>query len=194
MTTREHLLAIAAEECMKIALEASLLAQRFSKALRFGLEETQPDQPDDNWTRIVAAYEKMLREGDDLHAVMAMLDIVTIYRSSRDVDALREKQEKVKRFLQHSSKCGTLTDDVVRDLRSAAMVIGQSSVEGETPAGRLRRAIDSTKAMNVLPLTAEECAKILDSTPGLSRHEAEQAFAERCTQWADRLEGKEHHG
>lgn len=165
MNTSEHLLTIAAEECMEIALEAALLAQRLSKALRFGLDETQPNNHESNRTRIVQNYEKLLQEGNDLRGVLALLQLApaqdTFERVNVDNDAVLAKQEKVKRFLLYSSQCGTLTDDVVRDLRAVAIAAGQSSVEG----------------------------------PNDERASLEADFAARCTRWADRLEGKEtQHG
>jgi hypothetical protein len=114
MNTTEHLLTIAAEECMEIALEAALLAQRLSKSLRFGLDETQPNHHESNRTRIVQAYEKLLQEGNDLRAVLAMIGLVPSFddcgRVIVDNDAVHAKQEKVKRYLAYSATCGTLDD------------------------------------------------------------------------------------
>jgi len=59
MTRSEHLLVILAEECNEVA-------QRVSKALRFGLEEIQPGQGKTN-------AERISDELDDLMAVLEML-------------------------------------------------------------------------------------------------------------------------
>jgi hypothetical protein len=159
----EHLLTVATEECIEIALEASLLAQRLTKALRFGLDEVQPSQPESNRTRIIHTYEKLLQEGNDLRAALALLQIVPAFddceRVGVDNDAVLAKQEKVARYLEHSARCGTLvdTEDVVKQLRMMAIIAGQSSVEGEQG----------------------------------ERSTLEDAFAQRCTAWADQLEGKQ---
>ncbi len=60
MTRTEHLLTILAEECSEVA-------QRVSKALRFGLDEIQPGQPHTNAERINA-------EMIDLMATLEMLN------------------------------------------------------------------------------------------------------------------------
>lgn len=94
MTRTEHLLVILMEECAEVA-------QRASKALRFGLGEVQPDQAETN-------AERLALEVDDLGAVAKML---------RDAEALRDgdpfarqfKREKVEKFLRYSAECGTLT-------------------------------------------------------------------------------------
>lgn len=161
MNTTEHLLAIAAEECAEIALEASSLAQRLTKALRFGLNETQPGQERSNLRRIVDGYETLLQEGNDLHAVLGMLQLVPSFddcvRIEVDNEAVLAKQEKIRRFLAYSRECGTLCDDVVAEMRTMAMVAGHAGVEG----------------------------------PADSRAAADLTFAEHCTRWADRLEGKQ---
>ncbi len=96
MTKQEHLLAIAEEECAE-------LAQRLSKALRFGLLEVQPvatggDGVTDNLKRIRAEYT-------DLVALMEMLDILPPYTDEKD-----RKKAKVIKFLAYSRECGTLVD------------------------------------------------------------------------------------
>jgi hypothetical protein len=47
MTREQHLLTILAEECGEVV-------QRASKAIRFGLDESQPGQLDDNKKRLEA--------------------------------------------------------------------------------------------------------------------------------------------
>jgi hypothetical protein len=93
----DHLLTIAAEECAEIA-------QRISKAQRFGLREVQPGQDDNNAKRIML-------EVSDLLAVLDMVDEETLgaLNFEDDVDKLRAaKRAKVERFLEHSAKMGRL--------------------------------------------------------------------------------------
>ena len=88
MTREEHLLAIGAEECAEIA-------QRFTKAARFGQKERQAGQDLDNRMRILLEYA-------DLVAVMEMLGFAI---GPGPLDALRPlvdaKKEKVERHLQY---------------------------------------------------------------------------------------------
>jgi NTP pyrophosphatase (non-canonical NTP hydrolase) len=100
MTRNEHLLSILAEECVEVA-------QRVTKALRFGLAEIQPGQLKTNAQRImdeindllaiyqmVAGENKPLFEGSVLEWQMALDD----------------KKEKVEKFLKYSTECGTVND------------------------------------------------------------------------------------
>lgn len=89
MTRDEHLMVIAMEECAEIA-------QRLSKALRFGMQEVQPGQEATN-------YERILHEFTDLHAVMGMLDLDRV--SARGAE---EKRERVEQYLEYSRTQGTL--------------------------------------------------------------------------------------
>lgn len=101
MNRQEHLLTIMAEECVEIA-------QRISKALRFGLAEIQPDQELSNAARI-------RREFCDLWAVAQMVEeesghhVRPHFNSNSDQRAMREKMDKVERFLELSRREGTLT-------------------------------------------------------------------------------------
>lgn len=105
MTRTEHLLTILAEECAEVA-------QRVSKALRFGLAEVEPGQPLTNAQRIMG-------EVNDLVAVYSMLagpvvsPTTPLFEGSveewhRDVAA---KQAKVQHYLAYSEVCGTLTPE-----------------------------------------------------------------------------------
>jgi len=99
MTRNEHLLTIAAEECAE-------LAQRLSKASRFGLEEVQPDTDKNphRWTN----RERILREYADLIGVLEMLDISV--ETDVSVSHLKAKKLKVEGYLDYAVDCGTLTD------------------------------------------------------------------------------------
>lgn len=93
MNRDEHLHTIAAEECAE-------LAQRFSKANRFGDTEVEPGQAMNNRQRILEEFAHLL-------AAMEMLGFVV-----DRTDALRPwmdaKKQKVERFLEYSRTCGTL--------------------------------------------------------------------------------------
>lgn len=89
MTRDEHLMVIAMEECAEVA-------QRLSKALRFGLREIQPKQDLDNRARIQYEF-------NDLLGVMAELGYTV------DAHDGAAKMEKVERYLEYSAKQGTLS-------------------------------------------------------------------------------------
>lgn len=103
MTRLEHLLTILAEECAEVA-------QRASKALRFGLGEIEPGQDKTNARRI-------MDEVNDFIAVYQMIagPVVSptspLFRGDPGewMRAIHEKQQKVERFLAYAKECGTLT-------------------------------------------------------------------------------------
>lgn len=88
MNITEHLLVILGEECAEVA-------QRASKAARFGLLEVQPGQPENNTRRLE-------RELADLMAVAEVLGL-----KIRDEDKAA-KLEKMKKFMDYSREIGTL--------------------------------------------------------------------------------------
>lgn len=91
MTRNEHLMVIAMEECVEVA-------QRLSKALRFGLTEIQPEQLATNSERIRYEYTDLV----------AVLDMLGVKVGSREQIAL--KQTKVEYFLAYSERCGTVAE------------------------------------------------------------------------------------
>lgn len=97
MTRDEHLYTIAAEEAVEVA-------QRCSKANRFGPDEVQPGQAMTNRMRI-------LYEFADLVAVLEMLGFCV---GPSPLDPMRPwvdaKKDKVERFLEYSRDQGTLID------------------------------------------------------------------------------------
>ena len=98
MTRTEHLLTVLAEECCEVA-------QRATKALRFGAGEVQPGQYFTNASRIAL-------EVDDLLATLELLreeDALGLRRPDRS--NIDEKTRKIERFLDYSRECGTLTPD-----------------------------------------------------------------------------------
>lgn len=105
MTRTDHLLWILAEECAEVA-------QRASKAARFGLQEIQPGQEFTNAQRILHEYA-------DLLTAVQMLEIEgALYVSPEDINLRMEaKQAKVEKFLKYSKECGTL-DSSIKHLES----------------------------------------------------------------------------
>ena len=100
MNRREHLLTCLGEECVEVA-------QRCSKALRFGLDEIQPGQDQTNARRIYGEYI-------DLLAVMRMLveDGAIAEKQSLEIEMMMEdKRVKVEKFLRYSAHMGTLTEN-----------------------------------------------------------------------------------
>lgn len=99
MNRTEHLLTIIAEECAEVA-------QRASKALRFGLSEVEPGQSKTNATR-------MLEEFNELEAVIDMIRWGPGFSHEnndrdRELERKLNKKKKVERFLAYSVRCGTL--------------------------------------------------------------------------------------
>lgn len=93
MTEDEHLLSCLAEECSEVA-------QRVSKALRFGLNEIQPGQPLTNAQRLSI-------ELTDLYAVREMLLDQGLI-PELDPVAITEKKAKVKKFMEYARELGTI--------------------------------------------------------------------------------------
>jgi hypothetical protein len=96
MTRTEHLLTILAEECAEVA-------QRVSKALRFGIDEVEPGQKLTNAERIKIEFV-------DLFAVWGLLcrANVVLPLAPLDEPAVQAKQQKVEKFLDYSIDCGSL--------------------------------------------------------------------------------------
>jgi hypothetical protein len=99
MTRTDMLLTILAEECAEVA-------QRVSKALRFGLTEIQPGQDKTN-------AERIEQEFLDLLAVYSMLhDDKTLFGRGAVIvmptDIIRAKTAKVEKYLAYSAECGRL--------------------------------------------------------------------------------------
>lgn len=106
MNRREHLLTIASEECAEIA-------QRLSKAIRFGVDEIEPGQNLDNTQRIN-------QELSDLFGVIEMLfeDGLPLFV---DHDLADAKKRKVEKFLAYSAECGTLTGEPLESGKSETL-------------------------------------------------------------------------
>lgn len=101
MTRTEYLLTCMAEECNEVA-------QRASKALRFGLHEVQPGQELTNAARII-------QEWVDLVAVVEFMladeGILNLKSFAGNFDSMiLAKKEKVEKFMAYSKELGTLQD------------------------------------------------------------------------------------
>lgn len=96
MNRKEYNMTCASEECNEIA-------QRISKALRFGLTEVQPGQPLNNAERIIDEFH-------DLFAVMTMLvqDGHLPARLIPSTERIVEKWKKIDKFTEISRREGTL--------------------------------------------------------------------------------------
>ena len=96
MTREENLLTTLAEECCEVA-------QRCSKANRFGLMETQPGQKLNNSERIVEEF-------GDIYALMVLLaedgSIPSDFLPS--IETLTEKKVRVENHLWLSDQMGCL--------------------------------------------------------------------------------------
>lgn len=106
MNRTEHLLSCLAEECAEVA-------QRVSKALRFGLDEVQPGQPHTNAQRIGQEFH-------DLLAVVEMLEEEGSLDRPTDTHAIERKKAKVLAFMEYAEQCGTLTPNAQDQPRAQA--------------------------------------------------------------------------
>jgi NTP pyrophosphatase (non-canonical NTP hydrolase) len=97
MNKHEYLLTCLAEECNEVA-------QRISKALRFGLDEVQPDQPLNN-------RERITEELHDLNAVAVLCEraglVISVMPNERTIERKRSKIEYFKRISRNQ---GTLQE------------------------------------------------------------------------------------
>lgn len=90
MNKIEYLLTVLGEECAESA-------QRASKAIRFGMHEVQPGQPEDNRRRL----EREVAE------VVATAELIGLVIRDEDKSA---KVEKLRRYMDYSRQIGTLED------------------------------------------------------------------------------------
>lgn len=95
MNRTEHLLWILSEECAEVA-------QRASKAARFGLEEIQPGHPLTN-------AERIAQELHDLMGAVEKLEEAGALPRIGNRVAIDAKKDKIELFLAYSRSCGTLT-------------------------------------------------------------------------------------
>ena len=93
MHEEQYLLTCLAEECGEVA-------QRCTKALRFGINEIQPGQDATN-------YARLWGELCDLQAVAEMLSEKMGYGHTVR-EEIEAKKERVKKFMMYSRDLGTL--------------------------------------------------------------------------------------
>lgn len=97
MIRAEHLIDILAEECAETA-------QRASKALRFGLNETEPGQPFTNAQRLMHEY------CDIIAAVDMLVDAELVKFPSDHNQRIAAKRAAVEKHLLLSASLGTLQE------------------------------------------------------------------------------------
>ncbi len=95
MTREQYLLQCLSEECNEVA-------QRASKAIRFGLEEVQPGQEKSNAAR-------MIDEINDLFAVLGMVmieckEVEKEFEHYMSAEALEAKRDKVELYYKYSKE------------------------------------------------------------------------------------------
>lgn len=94
MNITEYLLTCLAEECAEVA-------QRASKANRFGITEIQPDQPLNN-------AERIMLEINDFVAVVELLQAEKVLTTGPSRLAIDAKKAKLQHFMTYSIEQGTL--------------------------------------------------------------------------------------
>lgn len=94
MNKIEHLLTIVAEECVEVA-------QRATKALRFGLKETQEGHTETN-------AERLRQEFADLQATLRYLSVETGLDFTPSGQMLMDKVDRIDEYLKLSEGRGTL--------------------------------------------------------------------------------------
>src|ERR1035437_6355528 len=100
MTRKEILLTILAEECVETA-------QRATKAIRFTLEEVQPNL-EQNPEKLTNA-ERILYEFNDIWAVLELLKEEGIFPNVclLNEEMIDKKKIKLTKYLDYSTKLGT---------------------------------------------------------------------------------------
>lgn len=94
MNRTDHLLWIVAEECAEVA-------QRASKAARFGLNLVEPGHYRTN-------KERLEGEWNDLMAAMVTVGTECGFKFHAQPELIAAKLEKIEKFLAYSQKCGRL--------------------------------------------------------------------------------------
>lgn len=98
MTEQEHALQSAQEECNEVA-------QRISKALRFGLYEVQPGQEKNNGERIVEEFSQLCAK---LALAFGKYNPDQVFITV-DPAEYHKTPAKVRKFMEYAQKCGTVT-------------------------------------------------------------------------------------
>ena len=103
----------------KLAEEASEITKRALKAQQFGLKEIQPGQSLSN-------EERLLGEIRDLVGVIRALhkSDSSFYYHGTPQEVAAQKISKIKKFAEYSVKCGTIGNQVVKDIEDILISIG----------------------------------------------------------------------
>jgi hypothetical protein len=116
MNERQYLLIKLIEECAEVQ-------QRATKALTFGMYESQSQGPSLKKTGEAALNnnERLAQEFTDLIAVSEMLNqTIAMPLSVSDTAAKELKKEKIKKYMSYSRSLGSLVDDSPVVLQQAA--------------------------------------------------------------------------
>lgn len=97
MTVQEHLLTCLIEECAEVS-------HRACKALRFGIDDSDPTIENARTERVM-----LKQELTDLFAVVELLFDQSILPDGFDRDAAREKKKKVRKFMDYARERGALS-------------------------------------------------------------------------------------
>ena len=98
MNRKEYLLTLVMEECAEVA-------QRASKAMRFGLNEVQPGTEEET------NANRLIYEFNDLMAVMELLREEGHIDKVIDSKAIQLKKEKLEKWFKYADECGTITHE-----------------------------------------------------------------------------------
>jgi len=96
MNRREHLLVVLSEECSEITKEVS-------KALRFGLDDHNPNDPTQN------NAQRITKEVADFMGILEMLYDESVIDRPILFD-IEEKKKKVEYFLKYAASKGSLNN------------------------------------------------------------------------------------
>jgi len=97
---------------LKIIEEASEVQQIVSKCMRFGLEDYHPKREN------ISNVELLIDEILDLYAVLEICVEEEILPEKINLDvekAIKEKKEKIQKYLQVSKDLGMITDEIRPD-------------------------------------------------------------------------------
>ena len=95
MNKTEHLLTCLMEECAEIQKAAA-------KALRFGLDDHAPDEPE------VTNGENIAFECIDLFAVIEMLEEMGVIPQLPKSELVMQKKDKVLKYMKYAEERGTI--------------------------------------------------------------------------------------
>lgn len=101
MTKTENLLTILAEECVETA-------QRATKAIRFTLDEVQPNL-EQNPKELTNA-ERIVYEFNDIVAIMEILQEEGLIHTVIDREAIDKKKIKIAKYTKYSQEVGAISE------------------------------------------------------------------------------------